>query len=84
MKPVRSPSHRSGVRFQALRVVDSAQPRPEKSMRLSSVALGWARLGAVWARGSEGLGSVRNRAGTPAERAELLRRGDRRLSETLG
>lgn len=42
------------MRFQALLVVDSAQPRPEKSMRLSSVALGSARrsLGA-------GLGGTR-------------------------
>lgn len=50
----RATSCRSEVMFQALRVVDSAQPRPEKSMGLSSAALGKARrrLGA-------GLGGTR-------------------------
>lgn len=50
----RATSYRSGVMFQALRVVDSAQPRPEKSMGLSSAVFGKARrrLGA-------GLGGTR-------------------------
>lgn len=42
------------MRFQALRVVDSAQPRPEKSMRLSSEELGKARRGL-----GAGLGATR-------------------------
>lgn len=80
LEPGRSPSHPSGVRFQALRVVDSAQRRPEKSMGLNSVTFGLARCG--WAPGSEGLGSVRSLIGALTERAEWLWKR-RRHSEIL-
>lgn len=63
------------MRFQALRVVDSAQPRPEKSMGLSSAALGKARRGLAAELGGSRQCSEPSRGS--GRESRVLRRGRR-------
>lgn len=64
--------------------VASGGQRPAEAGKVADAQLGGARLGADWARGSEGLGSVRNGVGAPAERTEPLRRGPKAFGKAQG
>lgn len=73
------------MRFQALQVVDSAQPRLEKSMGLSSAVLGSARPGLGAGLGGSRQCSEHSRGPSGEGRAaSAASEKPRRHSETLG
>lgn len=81
---VEASASRAGVRFQALQVVDSAQPRLEMSMGLSSAALGSARPGLGAGLGGSRQCSEPSRGPDGEGRVASASEGPRRHSETLG
>lgn len=78
---VETSASRAGVRFQALQVVDSAQPRLEM---LSSAALGSARPGLGSGLGGSRQCSEPSRGPDGEGRVASASEGPRRHSETLG